>query len=121
MSPWFELRYPIGQHPWEGESLDLAFAIYGGEEVPETCYEFWNKLQCCNDMVAAGREIDYDVCKTYTDETTCESNGCTWHPDGNPAGSCILDVCLTEVSGDGKVTAPDYSVFKTVFHSIRYP
>jgi hypothetical protein len=29
---WFELRYPE-RHPWEGETLDLAFVIFGG--VPE--------------------------------------------------------------------------------------
>jgi hypothetical protein len=26
---WMELRYP-SRHPWEGESLDLAFVIFGG-------------------------------------------------------------------------------------------
>ncbi len=28
---WLELKYPE-QHLWQGESLDLAFVIYGGEE-----------------------------------------------------------------------------------------
>ena len=32
--PWNELRYP-DEHPRRGESIDLAFALYGGEEEEE--------------------------------------------------------------------------------------
>jgi hypothetical protein len=35
-SPWFELRYPP-MHPWMGESIDLAFAIYGEAQAPCDC------------------------------------------------------------------------------------
>ena len=59
-------------------------------------------------LESADRKVDCVDCKFYVDQTTCESNGCTWHPDLNPAGNCMLDVCLTEVSGD-------YSVFKKEF------
>jgi len=39
MGPWNEMRYPIG-HPFEGESVDLAFALYAGKHEPEPDYDW---------------------------------------------------------------------------------
>ena len=54
--PWWEMFYP-GGHPWEGASLDLAFAIYGYEDPPGAC--------CC-----------YGTCGETT-ESDC-GTGCVW-------------------------------------------
>ena len=74
------------------------------------CDDYLALYSCCLDLSSAGRNLDYNVCKSYTDETTCESNGCTWK-----LPYCVIDICLAEVSGDSKVTAPEYAVFKKEF------
>ncbi|MBW1823893.1 MAG: hypothetical protein JRI87_04905, partial [Deltaproteobacteria bacterium] len=95
-----------GEVTWEG------FEVFC-----DLCNTYQAKYLTCVDLQDANRELDYDVCKVYTDETTCVANYCAWNDKSPPvgAGKCLLDMCLTEVTDDGRVTTQDYGVLKAEF------
>jgi len=51
--PWFELRYPPG-HPWEDDSIDLAFRIASTTTVSKP----WPNKVVADDFVSDGRPIE---------------------------------------------------------------
>lgn len=87
----------------------------------QLCQEYLEQYQICLTKQSAGRELDYEACKGYTDQGSCEGANCTWNDKSPPAGAgkCVLDICLTGVlSGkayDDKVTTKDYGVLKAEF------
>lgn len=84
LGPWQELRYPP-EHIWQGESIDLAFSISGGEPCePEGA--------CCY-----GEPGTPTLC-AITDQMTCEQqlNG-QWMGPGTDCtdadGNGVADIC----------------------------
>jgi hypothetical protein len=61
--------------------------------------------------------MDYAVCKGYPDQVSCEEADCAWNDKSPPpgAGKCVLDICLTNVTDDDRVTTQDYGVLKAEF------
>ncbi|MCP4581509.1 MAG: hypothetical protein GY839_07800, partial [candidate division Zixibacteria bacterium] len=77
---WFELRYPPG-HPWEPQSIDLAFEIYGEEEEPPLGACCYPDGSCIN-----------------LDQTNCLQSGGVWAGAGSMCmgdsdGNYIDDAC----------------------------
>jgi hypothetical protein len=74
------------------------------------CQSYCNLCECCVEKQNAGRELDYHgVCKFIDNQTDCNNAECLWRASNE---ACMIDICLAEMSVDGKVTAPDYSVLK---------
>ena len=95
-------------------------AVRGGISC-DLCEKIKSKHQTCLEKQSEGRELDYDVCKVYTDQTSCEGAKCAWNDKSPPegAGKCVIDICLTDVlsgsANDGRVTTQDYGVLKAEF------
>ena len=70
----------------------------------DLCQKYSDLYKCCVDLSNAGRNVDYDECKGYTDEGTCTTKGCYWYADKN---RCIIDICLSDSNFDGNVTGVD--------------
>ncbi len=74
---------------------------------------YHGKYRICVEKQNAGRELDYHgVCKFIDNQIDCDDAGCYWRASNE---ACMIDICLAETSGDGKVSAPDYSVLKKEF------
>ena len=78
-------------------------------QADDLCQKYHSLYRTCVEKQNAGREIDYETCKGYSDPTNCVNNGCTWW-DAPSADPCMLDICLTEVTGDGKVKLGDLGI-----------
>ncbi len=72
-SDWSELRYPLG-HPMEGESIDLAFRIWGSE-APAVATQKWQQEP---DLASTGMDVSAQipgVGVTLADDFECTTTG----------------------------------------------
>ncbi len=78
------------------------------------CDSYFDKYRVCVETGAAGSNVDYDDCGTYTDETACENAGCYWNTQGLPTGvgACTVDVCIADTNFDGRITGGDLTALK---------
>ena len=61
----------------------------------------------------AGRNLDYDDCATYTNETACGNANCYWNPQGlPPPGVCTVDICRADTDFSGRITGGDLTALK---------
>ena len=56
------------------------------------CGNLNKRGECCVEKCDGGRDLDYDDCKSYTNQTACEATKCYWNPQGLPNGACIIDI-----------------------------
>ena len=75
----------------------------------DLCQKYCNLCEVCIEQQSAGREINYRTCKKIDNPTACEAAGCIWW-DAPSAYPCMLDICLTDVTGDGNVFSGDYAI-----------
>jgi len=102
----------------------MDFAIFKREqgrgscqtiEADDLCQMYYEKHLFCLDKQSAGREVDYNVCKDLSSQgqTVCEAAGCTWYLNSpNQVYPCMLDLCLSEVTGDDYIGVMDFVIFK---------
>ncbi len=69
------------------------------------CHSYLCRYECCMAKRAAGREMDYNVCAGYTDQSACETANCYWNPQGLPApGVCTVDICIADTDFNGRIS-----------------
>jgi len=69
------------------------------------CHSYLCRYECCIVKRAAGREVDYNVCVGYTDQSACETANCYWNPQGLPApGVCTVDICIADTDFNGRIS-----------------
>jgi hypothetical protein len=85
-------------------------------EAGDLCQRYYQRYLICRDKQSAGREVDYNVCKGLSSlgQTACEAAGCSWwnSPSAYP---CMLDICLSESTGDGNISGGDFNILKREF------
>ena len=60
-----------------------------------------------------GRNLNYDDCDTYTNETDCENAECYWNTQGLPSpGVCTVDICRADNDFSGRITGGDLTLLK---------
>lgn len=116
LGPWNELRYPF-EHPWGGQSIDLAFAIAGDDPCPQEDLEFGDAPENALAYPASGVMGMFPTCMTVGPATWIQhTNFGAWmgpafdfETDGN-AGLCPMfapydsDECFAD--GDAGLLVP---------------
>jgi len=80
----------------------------------DTCKNVCKEYTTEGDCTGAGCTWDADKSKCRASQTVCEAAGCTYYeavPGVINAYPCMLDICLTEVTGDNSVGPIDYAIF----------
>jgi hypothetical protein len=97
--------------------LVCSSVVYG----QDLCQKFHDRYRVCVEGQGAGKNMDYDVCKTFTDQSSCEGGGCYWNATKS---KCIIDICLTDGTydyEDGKVNLTDLGIYKNEYGRIDCP
>jgi hypothetical protein len=77
------------------------------------CRTYLCRYEKCNTLKAAGREMNYSVCKPIQNEGTCIAAGCTWYKNSSTqAYPCMLDMCLMDWDGTNGVGPLDLGIFR---------
>jgi hypothetical protein len=123
-SPWFdwyELLYPLGQHPYEGLSIDLAFAIYSesAQATGACCYPdpigpgtlctVTNQADCEQTLSGVYKE-DGTVCLDDSgdgDGIVEPCDNCPNYPNGPITGTCTLTTSTNRIVSTGQVCNVD--------------
>ena len=93
----------------------LVMLSYTNILAQDPCQSYHDRYRVCVEKENAGREVDYTVCKNLSSsgQSACEAAGCAWYKNSpTQAFPCMLDICLSEVTGDDYIGAMDFAIFK---------
>ena len=94
--------------------MSLVILYFSGTvQAQDLCDKYHDKYRVCVEAGAAGSNVDYDDCGTYTNETACVNANCYWNDQGLPApGVCIVDICLADSDFSDRITGGDLTPLK---------
>jgi hypothetical protein len=75
------------------------------------CRAYLCRYENCSALKAAGREVDYNVCKPIQNQQVCIAAGCSWW-NSPSAFPCMLDICLMDWDGKSGVGGGDFNLLK---------
>ena len=88
--------------------LMLVGTVFGAE----VCDKYHAKYAASMEKKGAGRIMDYDACKGYTNSIDCGTAKCYWNTS---TSKCGIDVCLADGNFDNALDGGDLAILKKEF------